>query len=90
MGRALLERDRGRARADDAARPPDHDPDHGDAEQQHAIERGIEPFAEDALAGLGMAQRLEAADHDDGRDGDAELAAHAAEHDDGKDDGRTR
>ena len=33
-----------------------------------------------------MAERLEAADHDDGRDRDAELAPHAAEHDDGEDD----
>ena len=61
--------------------------DHGDAEQKHAVERRIEVLAEDDLEPLRMPQRLEAADHDDGGEDDAELAAHAAEHDDGEDDG---
>ena len=35
-----------------------------------------------------LAQQLGAADHHDGGDGDADLAAHAAEHDDGENDRR--
>ena len=84
----LIEHDRGRARADDAARAPDHDPDHGDAEQQHAVERGIEALAENALqpsvwrsASKPPTMTMAAMRH-------AELAAHAAQNDDGEDDGR--
>ena len=61
--------------------------DHGDAEQEHAVERGIEVLAENDLEPLHVPQQLEAADHDDGREHHADLAAHAAEHDDGEDDG---
>ena len=42
-------------------------------------------LAENDLQPLHVAQQLEAADHHDGRQHDADLAAHAAENDDGKD-----
>src|SRR3989304_5112608 len=80
-------REGGGGGADDPARAPDHDPDHGDAEQEHAVERGIESLAENALQAFGMAKRLEAPDHDDRRDRHAKLASHAAQNHDGEDDG---
>ena len=65
---ALQEHGR-RAMADQPARPPDHQQHHGDAEHQHAVL-------------VEAAEQLEAADHGERRQRDAELRAHAAEHHD--------
>ena len=46
---------------------------------------GSKVGAENCFEEIELAQDLGAADHDDGGDHDADLAAHAAEHDDGED-----
>ena len=51
---------------------------------------GSKSCAEDVLEEIEFAQHLEAADHDDRGERDADLAAHAAEHDDGEDDRGSR
>src|SRR5207237_5057018 len=84
-GAALLEKSGGLARADQAARLPDHDQHHGEAEDQHAVLGRIEIIAEDVFEEIELAHDLGAADHRDRRDRDADLAAHAAEHHDRED-----
>ena len=71
----LLEEDRRLPGRDEAARPPDHDQHHGEADDQHAV------FAASCA-------QLEDGVEDDDRDDDAELAAEAAEDDDREDDER--
>src|SRR5205085_2374077 len=83
-GLALLEHDSRLARADEAARLPHDDADHGEAKQQHAVLGRIEILAEHLLEKVELAQKLGAADDDDRRDGDAGLAAHSAENDNRK------
>ena len=72
----------GCAEGDEAARLPDHQQHHAEAEQQHAILRRLEIGAEHLLEPVELAQDLGAADHGEGGDGDADLAAHAPQHDD--------
>ena len=69
---------------DDAAGPPNHDRDHGDAEQQHAIERGIEVWTENEPQTLRVAHRLEATHQNYGGKRYPDLAAKTAEHNDGE------
>src|SRR6476469_10050901 len=76
--------DRRHAPGDDAAGPPNHDRHHGDAEQQHAIERGIEVRTENEPQTLRVAHRLEAAHQNDGGKRYPDLAAKTAEHNDGE------
>ena len=73
---------------DQAARAPHHHRDHGEAEDQQAVLVRVEALAEDRFQEAEVAQELRPADEHDGRDGDAELRAHAAEHDDRQDDRR--
>src|SRR2546421_3491472 len=75
-GAALLVEGGRLARADEAARLPDHDQHHGEAEDQHAVLRRIEVVAEDVFQEIELAHDLRAADHHDGRNRDADLAAH--------------
>src|SRR6185369_1121236 len=82
---ALLQEHRRLARGDEATRLPDHDQYHGEAEQHHAVLRRIEGGPEDLLEEIEFAHNFGAADHDDGGNRHADLAAHAAEHDDGQD-----
>src|SRR6266702_1633209 len=56
---------------DQAARPPDHDQHHSESKHQHAV-------------GLEFAEQLEAAEHHQRRNRDADLRSHAAQHDDGE------
>src|SRR5579885_741140 len=70
---ALLEHDRGVARRNQPARPPDHDQHHGEAEQQHAVLGRVEGGAENPFQEIELAHDLGAADHGDGGDGDADL-----------------
>ena len=69
IGGALLQEDRRRAMADQAARPPDHQQHHRHAEHQHAVL-------------IESAEQLKAADQGKRCQRDAELRTHAAEHDD--------
>ena len=87
--RALLEEDRGLARAETKprgfqimistmARP--------NISMRYCV--GSKSVPKICFEEIELAQDLGAADHHDGGDGDADLAAHAAEHDDGEDGGR--
>src|ERR1700733_16192760 len=79
---SLLEKYRWLARRNQSTRPPDHDQHHGEAEQQHTVLGGVEGRPENVLEEIKLAQEFGAADHQDGGDGDADLAAHTAEYDD--------
>src|SRR5665213_713076 len=62
--------------ADEATGPPQHDPDHGQPEEQHPILGGFEVWTEDRLQEGQLAQDLDAADHHSSSDGDADHGAH--------------
>ena len=67
-----MQADRRLAVGQQAARPPDHDQHHADAEGEHAVVREL-------------AEQLGQADQHGRRQHDADLAAEAAEHDDRQD-----
>ena len=85
-GLAFLEEGRRLSAADEAARLEQHDDDHGEAEEDHAVQFRREVGAEDMLEELHFAQRFRAADHDDRRNRNTRQRTHAAENDDGEDD----
>src|SRR5579862_4942120 len=84
----LLQKHRRLAARDKSSRPPYHDQYHGEAEDEHAILGGIEGRAENPFKEIEFAHDFGAADHDDRRYGDADLAAHAAQYHDRQDRGR--
>ena len=85
---ALLQQHRGLARRDQAARPPDHDQHHGESNSSMRYWVGSKVGPKKSAEEIELAHDLGAADHRDGRDRHADLAAHAAEHNDRQDGGR--
>ena len=75
---------------DEAARLPDHDQHHGEAEQQHAVLRGVEVSPKICLRKSSSRRISVPPTMTIGGDDDADQAAHAAEHDDGEDDAPIR
>src|SRR5215210_4994293 len=70
-GAAFLVERGGLARADEAARFPDHDQHHAEAEDQHAVLGRVEVIAEDVFQEIELAHDLGPADHHHGSDRDA-------------------
>src|SRR5690606_39439885 len=82
----LLERDGRFTGGDKAAGLPDHDDDHGQAEEQHTILDGVEARTEDLREEAEITESLGSADHHDGSDDNADLRGQSAKYNDGQDD----
>src|ERR1700733_831778 len=82
---SFLKKYRWLARRNQSARTPDHDEHHGKAEQQHSVLGRIEGGPENLLEEIKLTQEFGAANHQDGGNGDADLAAHTAEDHDAED-----
>jgi hypothetical protein len=84
---ALLQENRRLAGGDQPARLPDHDENHCQAEQQHAVADRFEVIAENLLEEIQLAHDFGAAHQQNRGNGDPDLAAHAAKYDDRQDGG---
>src|SRR5262249_23710577 len=83
-GLALFQDNRRLTCRDQTARSPDHDQDHSEAEQQHAVLSWVEGGPEEHCEKVEFAHTFRAANDGNGSHSHADRTAHAAESDDGK------